>query len=326
MRNAPSAEDTLINLVALVILAVGAVIGARRGSLAMALSFAAVFAGYACAWLLFRPLGGAMGRAFHLAPVFAMPIAALAVLLVVTAIVKLVAHRIASRRAAASAVGQAMSVLDRAGGAALGAAFAWIIVAVLAWAAGSASALLGRGPDIAGTLTGRLAARTIRGASALIVRRASGSPMASRLMAAMAANPGAAVAALNGVLGNPEVRRLWTDAALRKAITNGDAQALAASPAMQALAGNRAFTDGVQRLGLVTAQGDGAIDAKTLAAQLSPVMRSIESVRGNPDVQRQLADPHMRQLLESRNVPAMLADPAFNTLIGRLFSQLGRTP
>ena len=62
----------MIDLLALLVLLVGAVIGARRGTVAMVLGWAAIAAGYAGAWLLYRPVGGFLERTLHLARVVAL--------------------------------------------------------------------------------------------------------------------------------------------------------------------------------------------------------------------------------------------------------------
>lgn len=315
----------MIDLIALVVLLIGAAVGLRRGTVAMVLGSSAIFVGAACAWWLSRPLGGILARSIHSSPTVARTVAGIIVFVVVAGLMKFVAWRFASRRAPEGEVARTLSRIDRAGGAVVGATYAAAGLVLVTWALGAAIALIGKGPDIARTRTGRLSARVVRATTAFIARNSAGSPMAARLSSAIAADPGAGVAALNGVVANAEVRRLFTDPALRKAISEGNSAALGRSAAMRSLAGNREFVDAAKRLGVVTADGS-TIDPAALSQQLGPILHAVNELQGDADVRRQLADPHMRQLLESRDARAMLGDPGFKALAGRVFTQLGRTP
>jgi hypothetical protein len=315
------------DLVVLGILALAAFVGWRRGTMLMLLTCTGLVAGYLCAWLLYRPVGGAFARLFHVPPLIAMPVAGMLVLTLVSGAVKVLMRSVERRRREERLQGLRPATADLAGGALLGALYAGSFVVVIAWAAQTVNGLLHLGPDLSGSVTGRVAASVMRRATYAIARRATGDPFVASVLSVVASRPTDGVAAVNGLLGDQRVRQLWEDADLRGALTHGDTAALAASPAVQALAADPRLGDAARQLGLVGAEARGPdAFAAALVQQVTPLMQSLEAAKRDPDVQRLLADPRLKDLLERRDFGALAADSGFNALAGQVLQRMRGAP
>ena len=313
----------MIDLIVLVILALAAYNGWRRGALVMFLTCTGLVAGYLLAWTLYRPVGSAVARVLHLPPLLAMPIAGALVMMLVSVLFKIVTRRVEQRRRLEMRVGPEPAPADLLGGALFGALYAGSIVVVLAWAAQAATSLRHAGPDLSGSVTGRVASAVIRRATFAMVRQITGSPFIAGVLSVVASQPSDGVASVNALLQDTRVQQMLSDTLLREALTAGDAAALAASPAALALANDRQLGDAARLLGLIgpDARGPDAV-AAGLVTQLTPLLKGVESAKRDPEVQRLLADPHLMDLLQRGDFGALAADSAFNALSGLVLQKV----
>lgn len=312
----------MIDLVAFAVLALAAWLGWRRGTLLMGLSVASLVAGYIGAILLFRPAGHLLARIAGLPPMVALPAAGLFVMLAITTIIKAVTWKVERSRAAARAKGETPNPVDSAGGAAIGALRAGAFVVLGAWLVQSMHGVAHVGPDISSTITGRLAGRVMHRATFAVARRVTGDPLTARVAALMASDPKEGIETVNLVMRDVRVQQLWTDTLLRASLAGGNTDAVAANPAIRSLAGDTAFLAAAGQLGVVPAGTGSDQLAAQLVSNVGPLVRSVQSMRDDPEMKRMLENPDMRRLMEEGNFAAIATDPRFNELAGRVLERL----
>lgn len=312
----------MADLIALLVLGIAAAIGWRRGTLLMALSVAGIVAGYVAAVILFRPAGSLLARVVSVPPILAMPLAGMLVMFVVSAAIKFASKRAARERSFKIQNGWEPPRADQAGGAALGSAWAALIVLVVAWAVMSLRSIAHVGPDIERSMTGRAATAALGKAFYAVAKRATGDPLIARLSSLLASRPTDGARTLQALVGNQHVHSLLTDPALLGALARGDASALAASSQVQGLAADAGFMDAARQLGLSAGQGGAQSLAAGLVEGAGPLARSVESLREDPAVRDLLNDPGLRQRFEQGDVQGLLTDARFNQLAGRILQSL----
>ncbi|HEY2824245.1 MAG TPA: CvpA family protein [Gemmatimonadales bacterium] len=309
----------MIDLLTLAILAGAGWIGWRRGTLPMAYSVGALVVGYAAAFLLCRPVGPLLGRVTGLPPMVNVPLGGMLVMFVVSTTLRVLAGRAQRERAFKVRNGWTPPTSDSAGGAGLSALRVLMMVFVVVWALTAVRSFTGRGPDIERSLTARASAAVIGRAVWLVARSATGNSTLAQLAALLSARPGEGTRTLQTLMNDPRVQDLWRDPALRAALAGGDAAALAQSPVVQQLAHDPAFLSAAAQFNIGAGDApsaDGLADG--LVGGLSPLVRGVDALQKDPAAQQLLADPALRGKLESRDIPGLLTDPAFNQLAERL--------
>jgi hypothetical protein len=150
------------------------------------------------------------------------------------------------------------------------------------------------------------------------------------VVSTMTARPGEGVQAMNAVMRDTRVQRLWTDTVLRGSLARGDEGALAGSSTVRALAGDQVFLAAARQLGVLPVGAGGEQLAAQLASQVGPLVRSIASIQDDPEIRRTMNDPELRRLVERGDFAALASDPRFNQLAGRIMERLrgtgGATP
>lgn len=316
----------MIDLAVLAILALAAWHGWRRGSLLMGLGVVSLVAGYLGAAFLYRPAGELIGRTFRVPPLIALPLGGMLAFFVITTIVKVATFKVERRRALARREGEAPNPVDSAGGAVVGVLRAGVLVVVVAWAIGTLNSLARTGPDLTGTMTGRVSARVMGRATHAVARRATGDPLMASMVSMMASQPREGMQTMNVVLRDQRVQRLWTDTLLRSSLAHGDSAGLALNATIRSLAGDPAFLAAAQQLGLLPpGTGSGELAAR-LVQQVGPLVRTVESIQNDAEIRRTLDSPELRRMMERGDITALLADPKFNELAGKILEKLRERP
>lgn len=310
----------LVDIVGVGLLLLFGYVGWRRGFLRSLLPLVGLAAAYAAGWLLHRPLGQVLGGAFSLQPLISYPLGgALAFVLTLVAF-SLLGLALRRRRVSRPPRGRAVRLLDRGGGALLGAAYGGALVLLLTWALLALQAVAGRdafGPDMRETYLGQAALPLVEG----VARRVAGGETQNAVVAGAAArfarDPVQTTRDLTEVLGDRRVQKVLDDGKLMRAIAKDPARA-AQSPTLRALARDPAFVERLQRVGLVTAPEVGALPPeevqRQLAARLRPAARLATELARDPEVRALLEDKELQQLLERRDLLALANDPRFNRL------------
>jgi uncharacterized membrane protein required for colicin V production len=314
----------LIDLAALAVLALAAFMGWRRGTVATALALVGLLGGYFGALLLYRPLGAVLHRTWNIPPFLAAPLGGAIALFGVSLALRIVAWKVNKIIALRRLAGWHPSTPDRTGGAVLAALWALGIIVAVAWGAMTLHGFTRQGPDLSGTLTGRLTTWATRRVTFAASRRLAGDPMVASMMAALASDPARGSQALRVLATDMRVRGLVTDPATRAALAAGNAAALERTAAVRALAADTALTNAARRLGMLSDSATPATVARDLAARAAPLARSIETIRTDPEMLRLLRDPAMQRRLASGNVDALLTDSSFNRVVSRTLELLRR--
>lgn len=296
--------------------------GWRRGGVLMLLGIAAFGAGYVGAALLFRPFGNYLVRTFQMSPLVALPLAGALLMGLITGSIRLATFAVKRRRAEAQQQGLAPSRADAAGGAVLGALEASGYAIVLAWLAMTAHSLAHVGPDISGTFTGRAASAVMKRATYAVTSRLTRDPLVATMLSVVATRPQEGVQAVNALLGNQRVRGLLSNPALRTALAHGDVSALASNASVRALAADSSFLNAASQLGLAPGQPGNDALAQTLATQVAPLARAVQTLSTDREIQRLVASPEFRRLLDQGNFAALASSPQFNQLASRVMETL----
>jgi uncharacterized membrane protein required for colicin V production len=312
----------MVDLVVVAIISLATWHGWRRGTLLMGLSVLSIGAGYIGALLLYKPVGHAMARGFHIPPLLALPIAGLLVMFTISTVVKVAMWKVERRRAVQRREGLEPNPADSAGGAAIGALRAAALVVIGAWALLTIQNLAHAGPDLSRSMTGRASAAIMQRATFAVARRATGDPLMANVMSMMAARPEEGVRTMNAVIRDVRVQQLWTDTLLRSSLAHGDEATLAGSATVRSLASDTAFLAAVQKIG-VTPGGAGTEElAAQLVRQVGPLVRSVESVQSDPEIRRMMDSPELRGMMQRGDFAALVANPQFNQLAGRILARL----
>ena len=171
-------------------------------------------------------------------------------------------------------------------------------------------------PDLSSARLPQLATRAIgAGAGAVVDARAPGGRMAVQL----AAHPGEAVAALQGVVADPRCVVLQGDTGFWREVERGAVTTALARPAARALVNDRAFRARLATIGAVSpgAARQGRVFEVELAAALAEVGPRLAAIRSDPAFAALRDDPALRASLASGNSLALLRDPRFRALVSR---------
>jgi uncharacterized membrane protein required for colicin V production len=311
-----------IDLVTLLVLALAAWRGWRRGTVPVALQLIGVVGGYMGGLMLYRPVGAMLTRVWSVPPMLAAPLGGMLAFFLVSLALRIVSWKVNAILALRRAAGWAPSQPDRAGGAVLATLWAFAIIVAVAWALMAVRSFTNRGPQVAESLTGRVTAWATRRVAYAATRRLAGDPLVANMMSFLAADPQRGAAALRTLMSDQRLRSLFTDATLREALASGDAAAIAGSPAVRALAGDPALREAARDAGLVSGEAGSEAVARDLAARAAPLARTIETMRSDPELQRVLRDPSVQQKLTEGNIDALIADPAVGRVVARMLELL----
>jgi membrane protein required for colicin V production len=315
------APGVLLDLVALGLLALCALLGAWRGAWASASSLAAVVGGYAAAVAGALALGPAATAALGVPPLLGGAAAGTGAFLVAALTIGLAGR--ALRRAADERRGDApRSPADRALGALFGASRGAVLVLLL----GVAGLWLDAARELAGPDTVRVPAldtplraatraTLARVAEAAVDQEGTGSELAVRV----ATRPAETLAALRRVAEHPALAALADDPGFWSEIEAGRAEIALARPSFLALARDPAVRSDLALAGAVDPAA--AADPARFRAAVRPVLVELgprlAHLRNDPELQRLAADPSLSDAIARRDVVALLAHPGLQRVMAR---------
>jgi membrane protein required for colicin V production len=310
------AGSMALDVLALVLLATFAWLGARRGALATGLSLGGLVAAYAAAVLAARHLGTAVGDALGVSPWVGAPVAGVVAFALVSFDVALVSWILRRRRDAAP------TPASRAGGAVFGALRGALVVLLIgvgalwldAWRA------LGAHHDADRVAVDTPLRHVARSAVETGVAAAlgEGTP-AAELAARTLARPAESLAQLRALTEAPEVIALAEDGAFWAYVEAGEVSAALAQPSFQRLQWNGERRRQLAALGLVDelAAGDPALFALALRGVLEELGPRLRALREDPDLAALARDPAVAALVERRDVVGLLGHPGLQRVLAR---------
>jgi uncharacterized membrane protein required for colicin V production len=309
----------LLDLAALVLLALCALLGAWRGAWASATALAALLGGYAAAVAGAVALGPSAAAWLGVPALLGAAAAGTACFL--SAALTIGAGGRALRRAADARRGDApRSLADRTAGVLLGAARGAVLVLLLGVAALWADAAR----EIAAPTAGAAPAADtpLRAATRAALERAVASAVSEEhetLAVRVATRPAETLAALQRVAEHPALLALADDPAFWGDVQAGRPDFALARPSFRALAADPALRADLAAAGAIDAAA--AADPARFRAALRPVLVEvgprIVSLRNDPELHRLAGDPALADALARRDVFAILRHPGLQRAVAR---------
>jgi uncharacterized membrane protein required for colicin V production len=309
-----------IDAIALLVLAVFAWRGARRGALASGLSLAGFALGYAAAIFAALYGGGIAAELCGVSPLFGAPIAGTVAFLFVSvglAIVSLVLRRRSD---------DVPSAASRIGGACFGAlrgSLLVLLIGVLAVWIDALPQLATRAASDAPVVDTPL--RTVaRAAVAVGVETALGDTPGADLVAHTLAQPAEAIEQLRVLAATPEIAALAGDREFWAYVEADAMQAAVAQPSFQRLQWNAKLRGQLAAVGFVDeiSAGDPSIFALEMRGALEKIGPRLRQLREDPDLARMANDPAIIELVQRRDVVGLLAHPEFQDVLTRALTPI----
>ncbi len=310
-----------LDLVAGVILAIFATVGAARGALKAGTGLFALLTGYLVAILAAPSLGPPLAKALDISELLALPLGgtlAFAAGYVSVALIGWILQR------AKAHPDERRSPRDRFLGGVFGAVRGGLIVLLVSWLALWLDALRETGgdvpmPSVAGSAAAALTGEVVEAG----VGAAFGDEAAGRVVARIAARPGAAIAGLEEVLENLNVTALRSDKMFWTYVEHGNVSAALNRSSFQQVAHDPLLRGQLADLGLVNedAAEDAGVFRDEVGVVLEEVGPRIKGLRNDPELQALVEDPEVVALLQSGDTFGLLRHPGFRDLVARVTSQ-----
>ena len=172
-------------------------------------------------------------------------------------------------------------------------------------------------PDLSGSQVTRVTAALV-GAGA--ERLAEGGDRADRVTARLLARPGASIAAMTEIAGDPRLRILQSDQGFWSDLENGDVAGALARPTFVDLSRDAQLRQRLADLGLVAE--NSALDAEQfhdeMAAVMTDVAPRLRELRNDPELQQLLEDPSLREKVASGDTVGLMLDPRIQAIVARV--------
>lgn len=327
----------MIDGLVLMICGLAAIMGWRRGTLLTALPVVGLVTGYAAAFTLYRPLAAPLVDR-GVPALAAYPVAGLGALVAVVLLFRAVAWWVKRRQDRPSDFERALGfdddelgaagpasdrpAMDRAGGAALNALWAFGVLMILVWAAESFVAVRGGTDAQAASFTGGVAGEVVGAVGKRVTASRLGDDFSASTVGALLRDPGEFRRMVDGLAAKPAVRRLAGDAEVLRLLAEGRVAELARRPELAGLLDDPEFREALRRVGVVEG-GSLSVDelASALASSLGPVARAITSLRedGELGATAERLDPAR---LRGGDLMAVLTDADFAALVSGLAERL----
>jgi uncharacterized membrane protein required for colicin V production len=308
-----------LDVVALVVLALFAFMGARRGGLASGMALGSLGVAYAAAILAAPRLGPLAAELTGVSEWLGMPLAGsvafLAAFLVMAVVSKLLG------RLTAPEEGEGRSPRDRFLGGVFGAVRGGLIVLLLSYLAIWVDALriTGTAPDLP-ELGSSAAARVTEtlveaGVTAFVDDAPSG-----HMIARIAARPGQSIADLQGLMEHPVINELRADELFWSYVEHGNVDAALNRRGAIALVYDGEVRRQLGELGLIDAAA--VSDSRVFRAVAADVLRQVgprlKGLKEDPELQALMRDPEVVAAVQSGNHLALMGHPGFRAVVARV--------
>jgi uncharacterized membrane protein required for colicin V production len=296
--------------------------GARKGGAAAGMGLATLAISYGAAIALAPRLGPGVASRLDLSEWIGIPLAGSIAFAVVFAAITAVSMLMRRRTDEPGEAGR--SLRDRFLGAAFGAIRGAFLVVLLSYLAlwvdalrltGGAEGMPAVGDSAAAAVTGSLVEAGVEAALA-------DSGRASRVVANLAARPGAAVVDLQAVIANSNFVRVQNDRLFWANVEAGAVSAALNTGSFSDLAGDAELREQMAALGLV--DPEAAESPGLFRAAVGEVMRElgprIRGLRNDPELRAMIEDPEIVAMIESGDTFGLMSHPRFRRLVTRIAS------
>jgi len=307
-----------LDLVAVLLIALLAGLGAWRGGFRTGMALAALVVGYVVSVLGASPLAPVLGRWLDWPDFVLVTVAGTLLFFAGYAAVLLL--RFALLRA--GVVAGEPSATARWCGAALGAVRGALLVLIVAYFALWLDALRATGrelpfPPVSDSATAHVTSAVVEaGVEAALADSGS----AARVVAHAAAQPARALTEWRAVVETPSVTMLREDSGFWSDVEQGDVEPALARPSAVRVLRDTELRERLAALGVVSdgAARDPALFRDDLIAVLRDVGPRMRGLRDDPELQALAQDPEVVALIQSGDTMGLLAHPGFRSLIERV--------
>lgn len=310
-----------LDLLALGILAIFALVGAARGALKAGMGLLALLVGYLAAILLAPHIGPSLSEALGVSEFLALPLGGTLAFIGGFGAVSLLGallRRLAARH------DDDPSPRDRFLGAVFGAVRGGLVVLLISWLALWLDALRASGgdvpvPSVEGSAAAALTGEVVEAG----IGAAMGDEPGGRLAARIAARPAAAMADFEQVLENRNIEALRSDEMFWTYVEYGNVDAALNRGSFRSVANDPSLRGRLAGLGLVDdeAAEDPFAFREDVADVLAEVGPRIRGLKNDPELQALVEDPQVVAMLQSGDTIGLLRHPGFQQLVDRVTSQ-----
>jgi membrane protein required for colicin V production len=310
-----------LDLLALALLAGFALMGALRGAFATGMGLLTLVVSYAAAVLLAPVLGPALAEHFELPVILAYAVAGSGAFLAayfVMGVANTLVRRFARRQDGVR------TPRDRFLGAAFGTLRGALLVLVVSWLAIWVDALRETGTvELLPGLDGSKAAAVTSEVVESGVRAAASDERTGRVVARVAARPGATIVEARSLLEDSTFTALQDDALFWSYVEHGNVDAALNRVSFQHIIRDAPLRQRLADLGVI--DEEAARDAGAFRAAAAEVLREvgplIKGLKNDPEVQRLVEDPQVVAMLESGDTLGLIRHEGFRSLVDRVTSQ-----
>lgn len=334
----------MIDILVLLLCAIAAIMGWRRGALLTALPLAAMVTGYAAAVFLYRPLGTPLMDRFGIPAIPAYAAGGVMAFLATAVAFRALGWWIRRRQSRPDVEffpgdgeddawdepeprerGVGPSPASRYGGTVLGAAWAFGVAMILVWGVESVAALAGS-TGARKSVTARLGGRAVGSVAYVLVDRKTGDDFTASTAAALFRDPAAFTELADGLLGDEAFRGLLSDPELPALLAEGRVEELAGRPELQRLLDDPEFLRMARKLGVTEGVDAGSAEAmaRALSDALGPVAAAVTALRNDPRVMETVRELDLSSRLESGGVTSLLGDREILAVAAQVANALER--
>jgi len=312
-----------LDLIAIGLLVLFAVLGIARGTLASALQLVTLGGSYALAIMAAPRFGPMAAERLQLPEMFGMGVAGaagFAVGIVVLGALSTLLRWIERKRLA----GRERSPLDRMGGGLLGLTKGGAIVLLLGWlglwlqAAQVAGTLPDMIPDSSDSTLAEVTSHVVEAGAGVVMGDDAGSRVAARL----ASRPAETIATVQGLLDNPHILDLQSDEMFWTHVQHGALDNALNQASFLGIAYDDTLRSDFARVGMI--HPSAAIDPKLFRAAVRDVLAEVaprlQGLKDRPEMRALASDPEIVQALQNGDTLALLRHPAFRQLVDGVLS------
>ncbi len=312
-----------LDAVALFVLGIFIGMGALRGALATGMSLLTLVVAYTTAIVAAPRLGPGLALGFGLPKLVGLPLAgtlAFAAAFIVMTLVSRVLRR-RERRLSDGTRG----VRDRFLGGVFGATRGAMIVLLISWLALWVDVLRTTGtveglPELGDSTA---AALTVNVVEAGVEAALADAGPSGRLIARVAARPGAAIADIQELVEDPRITALREDKLFWTYLESEAVDAALNRGSFVAITYDGSLRQRLADLGLI--EPEAAADPGVFRAAAEDVLHEVaprlRGLRDDPEVQRLMEDPEVVAMVQSGDTMALMGHPGFRQLVSRIASQ-----
>ncbi len=310
-----------LDLVALSLLAFFAFLGARRGGLAAGLGLLSLGVAYGAAVFFGSRFADTAAGVFGVSPMLGMPMAGTIAFLIAFVAMALVSKLVRSLEAKAPS----RSPRDRCFGGLFGVLRGSLIVLLLCYLAiwVEAMRVTGTVPNLPELGSSRAASVTETvveaGVTAVMGDDASG-----RLMAHVAARPGAALVEMQELMESPVIAELRRDRLFWSYVEYGSVDAAMNRRGALMLSYDRETRQTLNQLGLI--DETAVEDPRHFRLQMRDVLKElgprIARIKNDPEIRKLMRDPEVRHAVRTGDHLALMTHPGFQHVVARVMQDV----